>query len=192
MNFITKATSEAKLITETVNKSIEAASKALNLYDKLVERVIPWKEFNASIVELDKFRKDYSTESAQLIGEIKTLMMNGIDAYFAASQNIYEWASLAAPQLKLYIKLFKGHGARPAEAQKKILVNMLDHGVEKMTDAQAELTKSSSSFNLAGGQLTQLQGRFYEEFDEKSIYFQTKVKNIRIGAYVGGGKCLRW
>lgn len=81
---------EARVVIEVVKQGIETADKALTMYDKIVDRVIPWKTFNETLVELDQFRKDYSVESAALIGEVKTFMMNGIDAYFAASQNVYE------------------------------------------------------------------------------------------------------
>lgn len=183
---ITEATvDEAKLVMDTVKESIDGASGALSLYDKLVERIIPWKDFNETIVELDKFRKDYSNESGQLLGEIKTHMMNGINAYFIASEVIYEWASLSASQLKLFIKLFSAHGARRSEAQKQILVKILDSGIKKMTTAQEELGKSSSSFNSGGGRLSLLRSRFLHEFDEKSEYFKSKVKKIRIGSYIG-------
>lgn len=81
---------EAKVVIKVINEGIETADKALTMYDKVIDRVVPWKTFNETLVDLDKFRKDYSVESAELIGEVKTLMMNGIDAYHAASQNVYE------------------------------------------------------------------------------------------------------
>lgn len=81
---------EARVVIEVVKEGIATADKALTMYDKVIDRVVPWKTFNETLVELDQFRKDYSIESAALIGEVKTLMMNGIDAYHAASQNVYE------------------------------------------------------------------------------------------------------
>lgn len=55
-----------------------------------MDRVIPLDELKKTIVELEKFRKDDSQESAALIGETKTLLMNGEDEYFSASQNVYK------------------------------------------------------------------------------------------------------
>lgn len=59
---------------KTVREGVKTVDEVLTLYDKIVDRVIPWKAFNETLVELDKFRKDYSTESAALIGETKTFM----------------------------------------------------------------------------------------------------------------------
>lgn len=177
---------EAKSALDVAKGDIDGAAEMLSLYDKLMENVIPWKEFNETLVVLDQFRKEFSIESAALLVEIKVHMMNGINEYFAASQTIYEWASVTASQLKLYIKLFGSDGARRPMAQKQILMKMLEDGISKMTTAQEELGKSSSSFNTVSGELFLLRSRFGHEFDEKSEYFQAKKRKIRIGSYVGG------
>lgn len=144
-----------------------------------MDEIIPWKEFNETLVELDKFRKDYSIESALLIGETKTLMMAGMDAYFSASQDVYEFAGLAATHLKLYIKLFNHYNSRSAEAQKDLLLQVLGNGVTKMTAALDQLHKSSASFNIAFGKLSTLRKRFESEFVEKSEFFESKLALIR-------------
>lgn len=81
---------KAKIAFKIIKESIKAADGVLDLYNSVMEQIIPWKEFNETIVELDKFRKDFSVDSALLIGEIKTLMLAGMDEYFSASQDIYE------------------------------------------------------------------------------------------------------
>lgn len=164
-----------KLIRESIN----AADKALDLYDSVMDQIIPWKEFNETLVELDKFRKDYSIESASLIGEIKTFVMAGMDAYFFASLDVYEFAGVAATYLKLYIKLFHNYNGRRAEAQKDILLKVLGDGVTKMTAAQNQLVKSSASFNSAFEKLSFLRKRFENEFNEKSEFFESKLDLIR-------------
>lgn len=178
--------SEAKLTLETVRDGIEEAKGALVLYDQLVEQVIPWKEFNDTLIGLDKFRESYTTESALLISEIKTLMTDGINAYFSASQSIYEWAGIAASHLHLYIKLFSGHDARRAAAQKHLLVKLLESGIEKMTAAQVQLGKSSESFNAVFGQLSTLRKRFEDEFNVESEFFQEKIESVRQGSHFLG------
>lgn len=170
---------------EVVKKGVDTIDHALSMYDKLIDRIVPWKAFNETLAELDKFRKDYSTESAALIGETKTYMMNGIDAYFTASQNVYEWCGLVIPLLGVYIKLFTNHNPAKAEGQKKLLVQVLEDGIERMNAAQEDLGKSASAFNSAAGKLTTLHSRFAVEFDEKSEYFQTLITKIRVGAYAG-------
>lgn len=102
-----------------------------------------WRDFNETIVEFDKFRNDYSNESGQLLVEIKTDMMNGINAYSIASEVIYEYVRLRASE---YSKLFIAQGTRRSEVHKQISVKILDSCIKKMTTAQEELVKSSSSF----------------------------------------------
>lgn len=90
------------------------------------------------------------------------------------------------PLLRAYLKLFNGYNRENAEAQKKILLKVLDDGIEKMTAAQDQLSKSSSSFNSCAGKLTTLQSRFEYEFDEKSEFVKSKVTQMRIIGYSGG------
>lgn len=164
---------------KVIKESTKSAIAALDLYDSVLDRIIPWAEFNATLVELDRFRNDYSLQSALLISEIRTLMLHGMDAYYSASQNVYEWAGLAANYLALYIKLFDHYSMEGAESQKQLLIDMLSDGVEKMSAAQDELARSSLSFNDIFGKLTVLLVRFEREFDEKSVFFQSKVNKLR-------------
>lgn len=171
---------------ETIKEGIDTADKMMDLYNKHLDRIVPWKEFKETLDELDKFRGNYSVESAALIGDIKTLMMDGMDSYFSASQSVYEWAGTVIPHLTTYVKLFDSYSAEIAEIQKKLLLDVMNEGEERMTDAQNDLGKSSSSFNSVAGKLSTLHGRFAVEFDEKSEYFQTKMSEIRLKGYAGG------
>lgn len=177
---------EAKLALETVRDGILEAKGALVVYDQLVERVVPWKEFSDILIGLDKFREDYSTESALLITEIKTLMTDGINAYFSASESVYEWTGTAITDLGLYIKLFSHYDVRRAAAQRKLLIDLLGSGVEKMSAAQKQLDKSSKSFNRVYSELSTLRKRFEDEFDETSEFFQVKMELIRSGSHFWG------
>lgn len=181
-----EATAEAKLVMHTVKRGIETANEALNLFEKLVEQVLPVKEFSESLNELDKFQNEYSTESAVLISEIKAHIFDGMNGYLLASQMIYEWTGIATMHLNLYASLFNGYDARRAEAQKQLLIRMLDSGVVKMNEAQDQLGNSSMCFNSAAGRLTVLRKRFEFEFDEKSDYFQKKIQKIRIKSSIAG------
>lgn len=171
---------------ETVHEGIEMAEQAIDQYQLVLDRVIPWEEFNRTLSELDKYRTEYSVETSTLVGEVKTLMLNGMDAYFSASRNVYEWAGLVTRLLSVYIMLFMQNTRENAEAQKFILLKVLDDGIEKLAASQEELHKSSYSFSEAAGKLVALHTRFGFEFQDKSEFIQTKIKHIRIGAYTGG------
>lgn len=178
---------EAKLAIETAQEAIKTVDSALDLYNKVLDQVIPWKVFREALEDLEKFRKDYSAESATLLGEIKTALLNAMDAYFWASQSIYEWCGLVVPLLTTYIQLFNGINPVKSAAQKILLLKVLDDAMAKMNKSQGELANSATSLNDAAGKLTALNTRFANEFDEKSAFFQSKVDGIRItGASFGG------
>lgn len=81
---------KVRIVLKIIREGIDAANKGLELYDKILEHVIPWDEFKKTLDSLDEFRKEYSVESAALIGETKTLLMNAMDEYQSASRNIFE------------------------------------------------------------------------------------------------------
>lgn len=168
-----------------VKDSMEAADKALELYDKVLDKTIPWKEFENTIKELDKYREDYSKEAGQLIGKIKTLLLNGMDTYFLSTQSIYEWCGTAVYQLNLYLKLFKETGPKSAAAQKAILLAVLDSGIKKMNEAQQRLSESSSAFNKVSGELLSLNTQLKNDFDKNSEYYRKQIDKIRTEAYAG-------
>lgn len=66
----------------TAKEGIENAGAVLDLYNNVLDRIVPWKEFEVTITELDKYRNDYSKESADVLGEIKTHMKNGMKLQF--------------------------------------------------------------------------------------------------------------
>lgn len=165
---------------------LDAIDKALNLYNKILDRIVPWKDFQESVDNLDKFRRDYSTEASQIIGDLKTKMMDGMDQYFMSTQSIYEWCGLALRLLKTYKKIMVGEmNESKFKIQRKLLVQLLSVGVEKMEKAQNELEASSTSFNDSAGKLDALNRRLKTDFDEKSEYFETQKSRIRKTAYMG-------
>lgn len=92
---------------------------------------------------------------------------------------LLRWAGLATTHLELYIKLFnKFNNHNIAEAQKKLLLEVLGDGIKKMTAALSQLSKSAASFNLASGQLYKLRHRLNIEFDKKSEFFESKMQLI--------------
>lgn len=170
-----------------MNKGIEALDKGLDLYDKRLDKVVPWNVFQETLTKLDEYRKDYSKEAANLIGDLKTKMKNGMDTYFMASQNVYEWCSLAVPVLGNYKNLLKGKVDNAKfTALRALILSLLNSGIDKMGKAQEKLDASSTSFNEAAGKLTSLSIRLEADFSEKSEYYKTKISEIRKTAYQGG------
>lgn len=79
---ITDGTNVAKDVINTIKDGIDVANEALDLYNRVLDQVVPWKKFEEAMTELDKYRSDYSKESGDLLGEIKTFMMNGKEQHF--------------------------------------------------------------------------------------------------------------
>lgn len=173
------------MVIETAREGIAVAGEALDLYNRVLDQVVPWQSFEETLAELDHFRSDYSKESGDLLGQIKTCLMDGMDAYFRSTQSVYEWSSLVVKLLDVYIQLFDQNDETKSESQKSILVSVLGDGIEKMKVAQKELENSSSSFNQAAGKLTSLNHRLAIEFDSKSDYYAEKVAMLRIKGYSG-------
>lgn len=163
----------------TVYEGIKTANELLTIFDNVLDRVIPWKLFNESLIELDKYRSDYSAESAALLGEIQALISDAIEGYYIASQSVYEWTGFVPPLLTAYISLFEQYTPDNASAQKFILLQVLEDCIKKLRASQEQLNKSSLSFNEATGKLAALHHRLEVEFEEKSNFVQTKLKEIR-------------
>lgn len=140
---------------ETVYDALTITDEILGLYIDVLDKAAPWKTFQQTLAELDKFRDDYSEESSLLIGTIKSLMSDGIDAYHTASKYIFRWCDEATPQLSTYVDLFRNdHTIDKAHRQKDILVEVLKRGITEMKTAQDGISQSSISFNGAAGHLT--------------------------------------
>lgn len=167
------------LEVKTATKAIKTVDDAIRLYSKVLDRVVPWKAFNETLIKLDKYKERYSKNSAALIGEIKALMKDGIDAYYRASEFIFSWSNAAIPLLITYVKLFDDHTAEKADIQNKLLIEMLGKGVTELQAAQAAISESSMRFNIATGKLTTLNSRFQVDSDEQSEFFRSKVDEIR-------------
>lgn len=170
---------------ETAKTVIDTADKALDLYNKVLDQIIPWNTFNDTVKELSRFKEDYSQAASTLVGEIKTLLMNSQDKYFEATQVVYEWCGVTTQLLEAYLSLFNQYDEKKASAQKAILIKVLDDGVAKLGKAQEALHASSQSFNSASGKLLALDSQLANDFNEKSDYFQGQVDKIRKEAYAG-------
>lgn len=176
---------EVKAVIEITKEGIETINKALDLYNKVLDQIVPWKTYEETVKELDRFREDYSNEAGKLVGEVKTLIKNAEDNYFVATQSIYEWCGLTIKLLAIYLDLFEKRTSKTYEAQRALLIKVLEDGLTKMSAGQAQLEQSSMNFNSVAGKLTALHVRLTNDFDSKSSYMQGKVDKIRKEAYGG-------
>lgn len=122
---------------------------------------------------MDAFRREYSTQGAKLIGDIKTNIMNSNDAYFSQSQNAYEWASVVQPLLKATTNIGKSEGIT------KALNKILDDGTAKLSAVQEKLKESSESIKPLKTRITELNSKFTTALDEKKNFFDNKLKEMR-------------
>lgn len=168
---------------ETAKKAIAASSEAMDLINKGLDQSVPWATLEASLNELERFRSDYSAKAGDLVGKVKTLISQGMTAYYQASRHVYQWCLVVEPLLQKYIDLFTKLDKTKSEEQKKILVTILDDGIAEMKKAQKVLGESSSSFNEAAGQLTTLQHQLSSDFNEQSSYFAEQIAKVRREGY---------
>ncbi|KAJ6643445.1 Hemolysin E [Pseudolycoriella hygida] len=176
-----------KEVIEITKEGIETINKALNLYNKVLDQIVPWETYEQTVKELDRFRSDYSNESAQLVGEVKTLIKNAEDNCFSETQSIYEWCSLTTWLLKTYLDLFEKCTSKTYEAQRALLVKVLEDGLTKMSAGQSKLEQCSINFNNVAEKLTILNSTLSNDFDTKSSYFQGQVDKIRLETYLRAG-----
>ncbi|MDQ0015596.1 hemolysin E [Variovorax boronicumulans] len=174
---------DPKEAVEVVKGAIEAANSALDLYNRAVDQLIPWGKYEKIIKEIDRYKNDYSQKSSILVGEVKTLLLNAQDAYYASSQKIYQWCGLTRNLMPIYLNALDD--PEKIDAQKAIIVKVLDDGILQMGNSINELEKCSLSFNGMAGKLTQLDAQLRDDSDVKSKYFQHQVDSLRKQAYGG-------
>lgn len=162
----------------TAKEAIDTANDALNLYNKVLDQIVPWNGFKEMIKKYDMGGADYSHESANLIGKIKTQLLNVKDEYDSATQTIYEWCGISINLLKTYINLFNGGDASKQTVQKKFVANVLDNGMKKIQKAQEKLDDVIVYLNKTSEHLTALGNRLYNDYDENSEYFRHRKERI--------------
>lgn len=160
-----------------MKNTIHTVSEVLDLYDS-IDKNMPVQEFKQIMPDFEKHTKDYSEKSATLVGDIKTDIMDAIDAYYHASRHISEWSSLMMPLLRTHLKLFSDYSAVKAKAQNRLLQKLLDDGVERTSVAQEELDKIYANLDAADRTLQKLSTQLEFEFDEGSELFQKRLARM--------------
>lgn len=166
-------------------EALGAAANATALISIALGPALPWKALNQNAKQLDQGEGEFSKPNGVLLGQIKTTLLNGIDAYDSASQTIYEWTGLAPTTLKRYIELFSLSDPAALTTQRNFLLRVLDNGIKKLGKAQKEIGDNSAAFNMTSGQLQALVAQLKIDYNENSPYFQNRVKQI-IASQSGG------
>ncbi|KAJ6644055.1 Hemolysin E, partial [Pseudolycoriella hygida] len=159
---------EASLIMTLHKASIDSLDEVMTLYNNRLDLLVPWKTLNDTGKELDRYRKDYSYESGELVNEIKHL--------------------ITLQLLENYCQIFETRPSNAFEQSKSILIQVMETGILNMRGAQSKVNESSSFFINATGKLAGLCIRLEREFDSKSTYYLSKVEEMRNqAAGVAGG-----
>lgn len=162
--------------------TIETSYNVLILYNS-IDSEVPWSIIKSAVSQSDQLVSSYSKESAPLVGEIVTNLLDINDKHFAASHHIKEWTALIVPFLKSYVQLFTDHSASIAHTQNRLLQKVLNDGLERIKMAQADLEIVSKSFYiLTFSLLPKLFKQVAVDFDEKSKFFKTKLLVKTIGS----------
>lgn len=173
-----KGANTAKIAIETAKMDIEKADEAVDFFNKMLDQTVPWQTFSDSLFEMDKYRTDYSIESAAVILQIKRLLLDAMDTYFMATQSIYGWCNVASHLLSAYVNLFDKINREKSAAQKAILLEVLNTGVDKMARVQHDLDLITTNFTEASEKLSLLQIRLGYEFDVNGDWYRRKMRRI--------------
>lgn len=146
----------------------------MDLYNNAVDGAIPW----AKLKKLDQSGSEFSKKSANLIGKITTQLLNANDAYFMASQSIYEWCGVASSTLKRYINFSKIPNPALKTAQQGILVNAHKNGIKHMTNGNEYYEKSLSALHSASEELKALLAQLEVDYDPNGEWFKKRVASI--------------
>lgn len=157
---------------------IQKADEAVDFFNKVLDQTVPWHTFSDSLFEMDKYRSDYSDQTAALILGIKRLLLDSMDTYFKATRSIYGWCNVASHLLTAYVNLFDGISREKTAAQKAILLEVLNTGINKMMKVQSDLESISANFTDATTKLSMLQIRLDNEFDENGHWYRSKMREI--------------
>lgn len=159
---------------QLAKKTIEITDKVLDLYSALDSK-IPWMQLNEILHYVDTYFEDYSSESAALVGKMKTNIMNVFDEIFKASHIMSELCSLEVPILRTNILLAKGNSAAKGKTQVRLLQKVLSESVERMTRAQLALEKIPTDFNAAIETFEPLFKKFEFDSDIYSESYRAKA-----------------
>lgn len=177
---------QAAAAIELTSKGIDTAKKAIDLINEINDHIIPWKEFQTTMQSLRKYSDQYSDKAAVVVGQVAKLLLDCGDRYMASVNSVDRWCKSAVQLLRVYIDMFANITNKDvAEAQKGLMLTVLNNGHEAVEKAKVELEKCNTDFNGMSGKILELQALFNNDFKEGSAYYDSAVSQLRIKAYAG-------
>lgn len=158
-----------------VKELLDHAIVAVDVYNEILDQ-IPWSQFKEAHNEFHNNPTDRSRESAELLGGVHTNFLNSEDAYFSLSTDTREWCGFTKGMLPVYDKLYDNSTPAKLQAQKKLLLDVIDNQLGKMNAWETSLTVMATNFREASDKLTTLIHRdlsqsskvFYERLNRKA------------------------
>lgn len=167
------ATAEAIAITKA---AIDTMDGALGVYNRELDQIVSLKAYAVAVNQLDSY--DYSSDGADLVGEIKALMTDALQNFARSTKSVDEWCGLTTDILAMYLDLLAKTSSNTYEAQRTFLIKVLDDAATKMTAGQATLEQMAVTFDAVAGKLIDLLSLLTKESDAKSNCFQANVNRM--------------
>lgn len=165
-------------VVQVVSEGIQAMDNIVRVGDKSTP-TIPWMAFSNMCKTLDRCRKEFSTESFQLIEEIFNLIKIAQDDYVSVTQNIGEWVSDTKERFIEFRNLFINHTPGTYSEQMRLFIQSLDTGLSKMGVAQNKLLRTATSFRSMPSTLIDIRNQLDVELDPNSEYHKNKVECMK-------------
>ena len=177
---------EAVTVAEIAKAGLASVNGVLKLYKDTVDTAIPWEFFRQTIADLKNSEKEYSNAAAELVGKVQKHLLDSSDEYDSSLEEVNRWCKMVVPVLGQFMSLFEHTTNRDvAEAQKILLLQVLDDGADQIRKAISKLEASTKSFNDAQRLITTLTNQLDNDFKRGSSYYKAAVQKVRIQAYCG-------
>lgn len=158
--------------------AIDAVGKALDLFNHAVDEAVPWTKLKELNTKLDLSGSEFSKQSADRVGNIRTKFLNTFDAYDSATQSVYELCGYLSSTLSKYIQLFKSSSPAVVTVQKKLLNGALDNGVSHLTKAQKDLAATFSALSSVSEEFKALLDQLKIDYNENGNFFKNRLSKI--------------
>ena len=165
---------------------ISAVKQAMTVISELMDATIPWNDFREIIKRLKESKDQYSNQAASVVGEVAKLLLDSCDSYVSSVNNVDNWCKSAVQHLEVFLNLFAGiTDKETAEAQKTLLLAVLNNGQAAISKALEDLNTCNERFNSLTAKMIELETIFENDFRESSAYFANSLKQLRQRAYGG-------